>query len=270
MLCYILPTVQVEEAVSGLSLQDSKLEKGGVAECAGMEETPHESKGENEEAIGQSTVDIAPWGKAVVGEVVVPIGIEVCSPPGQRPPQPEPCKEHTVTAQPVLPPYSAVAPSQNTPVPTDQSVTRVSSPYEMPVPSPPPYFLLPPEYPQLPGGMVSPPDPTDQVHVKTGNRLIEFQCAVCKHKSNYQMPSGQRIRLVRCPRCKECTVWCIYAIGFLIFLYPPAASYASTRGKGLRPLLFLQLSVGVFSFFKDTHVSKRNMVCTYHSNGFIL
>jgi serine/threonine protein kinase len=69
--------------------------------------------------------------------------------------------------------------------------------YEVPVLSPPPYTLLPPEYPQrLPSSSF----PQEQAQ---GQR--DFQCAVCKHKNKYQMLPGQKVGLVRCPKCRECT-----------------------------------------------------------------
>lgn len=210
-----LHTLQVEGAtsdISRLSLQDSNVEKVEVAECAEMKQ-----KQNSENANEESAMDVALLGKEVVREIIVPMGKEVCSPsPEPTPMEPESCREHTVVPQPAPPPYSAVGPHQNTLLPGDQCVTEVSS--EVPIPSPPPYTLLP-AFPQQPCVEASPRDPNYAVNVHAGNGLLNFQCAVCKHKSKYPQSPGQRISAVRCPKCKECTVGCICIICIYVYTF---------------------------------------------------
>ena len=94
---------------------------------------------------------------------------------------------------PAPPLYSEVCSSLDLPS------TEVPDPYEIPLPSPPPvpspptYTLLPEELPQ-------------KLTEQEQEGLCDFQCAACKFKTKFVLPNGKQVGLVRCSKCKECTV----------------------------------------------------------------
>lgn len=144
------------------------------------------------------------------------------SPEPTAPPEPADLERDSeataVSTLPPLPPYSVLPPSQHTnvgpPMPPGQYATGGATQYEMQ--APPPYSALPPQYtsqtPALPLSGVA-----AQVNGQTSGQLHDFQCAVCKRKSKYRQPPGQRIAHVKCSTCKECTV--CSAILYKMFIF---------------------------------------------------
>ena len=164
-------------------------------------------------------------------------GMINCTPEPSAPPLQVGSELETTAAAalPCLPPYSAVPLSQYayaSPQPqVEQCATGAASPYEVPV-YPPPYNPVPPNHPQQP--LSSGPQQTfmqgvgAQANIQTQGGVYDFLCAVCKHKSKYRQLPGQRISIVKCPKCKEYTVC--------------SKLYVITCVHGYRPILPLSLS----------------------------
>lgn len=127
------------------------------------------------------------------------------------------------TSQPHMDPQASTISTATLPVPPPYSVVQqphaglsdiqesfdycnkvTPEPYEVPMSSPPPHTLLPPENPVQPQDSAS--EHQQNVGIRQHGGVHQFQCAVCKCTAKYQQPPDQKIGLVRCLKCKECTV----------------------------------------------------------------
>ena len=111
-------------------------------------------------------------------------------------------------------PGAILVPNEVSPAPPVYSEvccsTTTSSAEDIPSSAPPPYILLPEEHPlQLKFSIGDDGD--------NEGRVFHFQCAVCKYKTKCRLPVGKKVGLLRCSKCKECTVRVWYCI-FSVFL----------------------------------------------------